>query len=355
MKREDEGLAFLLRYENIAWYENGKVRILDRRIYPIRTEFVTCASVKEVAQAIKDMVTQSAGPYLTAAMGMALAAHEITHKNDGNIIKHMENAAYILSHARPTTVEQMKRIVDGALTVVREKVQEEVTGEHLVEAVFQYALNYVNNNYKKYTVIGKKLAELIPQNGTILTQCFGDTIVGTILRECRRLNNPIKVICAETRPYFQGSRLTASVACDMGFSVTVISDNMPGFTLKNKNVDLFTSASDVITVDGHIVNKVGTFQIALAAHYYGIPYYVTGTPDPNHPDLSNVQIEERDPELVLKALDVKLTMPGVKGYYPAFDITPPEFCSGVVTDLGVYDSLNLKQYLIDCENNARER
>jgi methylthioribose-1-phosphate isomerase len=354
MERADEGLAFLLRYENIAWYKNGEVRILDRRIYPIRTEFVTCKSVQELAQAIKDMVTQSAGPYLAAAMGMALAAHEIADRKDVDVLTYMEDAAYTLSHARPTTVEQMKRVVGGSVDIVRQSLREGTRGEALVEALFQYAFNFVNNNYKKYTLVGENLAKLIPQNGTIMTQCFGDTVVGTILRACKRLNNPIKVICAETRPYFQGSRLTASVACDMGFPVTVITDNMPGYTLKAKNVDLFTSASDVITVDGHIINKVGTFQIALAAHYYGIPYYVTGTPDPDHPDIRDVRIEERDPELVLKALDVKLTMDGVEGFYPAFDITPPELCSGVVTDLGVYLPQDLRRYFADSEKNSQE-
>ena len=99
------------------------------------------------------------------------------------------------------------------------------------------------------------------------------------------------MICPETRPYFQGARLTASVACDMGFDVTVITDNMPGWVMKEKDVDLFTSAADVITMDGHIINKVGTFQIALAAWYWGVPYFVTGTPNPAHPDLESGEIE----------------------------------------------------------------
>lgn len=205
----------------------------------------------------------------------------------------------------------------------------------------------INGNYKKYAVIGAHTADLIPQNGTVITQCFADTVTGTMLRSCRESGKNVRIICAETRPYFQGSRLTASVACDMGFPVTVITDNMCAFTMKTKNVDLFTSASDVITIDGHIVNKVGTFQMALAARYYGIPYYVTGTPDSKHADLSTVTIEERDGDAVLKAWDAKITMDGVKGYYPAFDITPPELCSGVVTELGVYDPQRLADYLKD--------
>jgi methylthioribose-1-phosphate isomerase len=344
MKRADEGLAFVLRYENVAWYDNGRVRILDRRIYPIRTEYVTCNHHEEVAQAIADMVTQSAGPYTAAAMGMALAAYEVMKNGSADIVGYMEKAADTLSHARPTTMEQMKTVVGGVMDVVKEKVAAGITGQSLVDAVFECAFNYINNNYKKYTLVGKNIAKKFPQHGTIMTQCFADTVIGTMLRECRVINNPIKMICPETRPYFQGSRLTASVACDMGFDVTVISDNMPAYTIQQKKVDLFTSASDVITMDGHVINKVGTFQIALAANYWGIPYYVTGTPDPAHPDLSTVKIEERDPELVMEALGTKVTMDGVKGYYPAFDITPPELCSGIVTDKGIFATTDLKNY-----------
>lgn len=349
IERADEGLAFLLRYENVAWYEKGTVRILDRRVYPAQIQFVTCTDYREVSQAIKDMVTQSAGPYLAAAMGMALAAYQAVHEkgtstHDAGIIAFCEKAAYDLSHARPTTVEQMKGIVNGSLEVIK-SLAGTASADEIVQAAFDYAFNYVNNNYKKYTLIGKHTAALIPQNGTILTQCFGDTIVGTVLRECIKDGKNVTVICAETRPYFQGSRLTASVACDMGVPVTVISDNMCAFTMKTKNVDMFTSASDVITLDGHIINKVGTFQMALAAQYYGIPYYVTGTPDPKHADLSTVHIEERDGDAVLTLWGKKITMEGVKGYYPAFDITPPELCTGIVTDLGVYEPHRLADYL----------
>lgn len=122
----------------------------------------------------------------------------------------------------------------------------------------------------------------------------------------------------------------------MGFPVTVICDNMPAFTLEHKSIDLFTSASDVITLDGHIINKVGTFQIALAASHFGIPYYCTGNPDRDHPDLSTIVIEERKPEEVLESMGQRLVMDGVQAYYPAFDITPPELCRAIVTTRGSF-------------------
>ncbi len=344
MNRADEGMGFLLQYENVAWYEDGMVRILDRRIYPLKTEFVICHSYKEVAKAIADMVTQSAGPYMAAAMGMALAAYEVNKNNIKDIAGYMKKAEYELSHARPTTAEKMKLVTGGAMKVTEQCLKEGKTGVQLVDALQKYAFEYIDNTYRKYIPTGEYLAELIPDNGTVMTQCFGETIIGTMLTACRKQGKEIKMICAETRPYYQGARLTASVGCDMGFDVTVITDNMPAYVLKAKNVDVFTSAADVITMDGHVINKIGTFQIALGCRYWNIPYYVTGTPNLSHPDAKSVTIEERDPNLVLESMGTKLTMDGVKGYYPAFDITPPELCSGVVTDRGVFKPDSLHGY-----------
>ncbi|MCI8479992.1 MAG: S-methyl-5-thioribose-1-phosphate isomerase [Oscillibacter sp.] len=344
MVRADEGVGFLLRYENVAWYEDGAVQILDRRIYPIRVEYVTCTRHEEVAQAIADMVTQSGGPFLAAAMGMALAAWEVREKPEADILSHLEKAAYTLSHARPTTSAKMERVTAQAMDAARQALAEGRSGASLVEALRENALRQINENYIRYTAVGKLLADKIPQNGTIMTQCFAETVVGTLLRECRDRGNAVKVICPETRPYFQGARLTASVARDMGFDVTVVTDNMPAYVMEKKHVDLFTSAADVITLDGHIVNKVGTFQIALAARYWGIPYFVTGSPNPSHPDMSSVVIEERDPALAMDALGTRTTLEGVKGYYPAFDVTPPKLCDGVVTEKGIFSPFDLKRY-----------
>ena len=341
MIRADNALAFLLQYENVAWYENGAVRILDRRIYPVRLEYVICKHHTEVEKAIKDMVTQSGGPYTAAAMGMALAAYEAREKTSHEFMEYMEHAAYTLSHARPTTVAKMIKVVEGSLTAAKKAMDE---GKRVDIAVFEYAVETLNNRYTKTAQVAKYLVDKFPNNGTVMTQCFAETIVGLMLRECRERGKNIKVICPETRPYFQGARLTASVACDQGFDVTVITDNMPGYTIKEKNVDVFTSAADVICMDGHIVNKVGTFQIALAANYWGVPYFVTGSPNPEHPTIDTVKIEARDGDFVLHAMGVQTTMQGVKGYYPAFDITPPNLCDGVVTDKGIFPPYDIERY-----------
>ena len=340
--RGDEGLAFMLQYENVAWYEDGAVRILDRRIYPIETRFVVCHSHQEVAQAIADMVTQSAGPYSAAAMGMVLAAHEARDRAD--LPEYLRQAGHTLSHARPTTVARMEAITNACLDCAARALAE---GSSPEQAIFDYAVGLLEHRYTRLSKTAVHLVDQFPKSGTVMTQCFAETIVGTMLREARERGYDIKLLCPETRPYLQGARLTASVACDMGFDTTVISDNMPGIAIKAKGVSLFTSAADAICMDGHIVNKVGTFQIALCADYHGIPYFVTGAPDKKHTTVDSVHIEERDGNLVMDALGTRTTMEGVKGWYPSFDITPPKLVSGVVTDKGIFSAYDLHSYYKD--------
>ena len=348
MTRQDTNLAFLLRYENVAWYADGAVRILDRRIYPIRTESVTCRPHQEVAQAIADMVTQSGGPYTAASMGMALACHECRDMDAAGQRTFLETAAHTLAHARPTTAPRMRQVTARALKVAFAALE---AGKSADVAVFEDTLDGLDSKYARYAIMGRHLAGLMPQKGTVMTQCFAETIVGMMLRACRESGKAVHFICPETRPYYQGARLTASCIADMGFDVTVITDNMPAWAMAQRGVDLFTSAADAICMDGHIVNKVGTLQIALAAHHFGVPYFVTGTPNRAYPSKHEVHIEERDPALTNESLGVRTTLPGVKGWYPAFDVTPPTLCAGVVTDKGILSPYDLARYF---DNDATE-
>lgn len=341
MERQDRGLAFMLQYENIAWYENGAVRILDRRVYPGRVEFVTCRRHEEVAQAITDMVTQSAGPYTAAAMGMALAAHECRAMRAEEQLAYLAQAAETISNARPTTAARMRLVTGASFAAAKQAI---AAGQDASAAVVEAAVAANDVRYAKVGRMAEYLVDMIPSNGTVMTQCFGETIVGKMLAAATARGKSFRLFCPETRPYFQGARLTATVAHEMGFDVTVITDNMPAYVMQREHVDVFTSAADAICVDGHVVNKVGTFQIAIAAKYMGIPYFVTGAPDYGHPTVDTVRIELRDPEFVLQAMGVRTACAGVKGYYPAFDITPPALVSGVVTDTGIYAPYDLARY-----------
>lgn len=342
LERADKELAFMLQYENIAWYENGAVRILDRRVYPRVLSYVTCKTYQEVIIALRNMVTQSAGPYTAAAAGMALAAYECREMPADLQIAFLQKAAREIANARPTTARRMALITEGCFETAKAAI---AAGENSSDAINAYLIRINNKRYNKVYHMAGFLASMIPVGGAVMTQCFGETIVGQMCRALKEQGKEnVRIFCPETRPYFQGARLTATVCRDMGMDVTVITDNMPAFVMKKEGIDLFTSAADAICMDGHVVNKVGTYQIAIAAKYHGIPYYVTGAPDRVHPNITDVQIEMRDPDFTLQAMGVRTAADGVKGYYPAFDITPPELVKGVVTDKGIYTQDNLYDY-----------
>ncbi|WP_019124250.1 s-methyl-5-thioribose-1-phosphate isomerase [Peptoniphilus grossensis] len=338
MKRQDYDMPFMLRYENVAWYEDGEVRILDRRVYPKEIRFEICRTHKEVAKAIKDMVTQSAGPYTAAGMGMALAAYEARELKGEDLLNFLEDAAETISTARPTTSTRLKKVTRGSIEAAKKAME---SGDDVVEALFQESINSLNRRYSAMNEVAKYLCDLIPDGGKVLTQCFAETIIGTMTRTLKEQGKDVKFYCTETRPYYQGARLTATCISQMGFDTTVITDNMVAYTMENIGIDLFTSASDTITLDGHVANKVGTHQIALVARQFKVPFYVTGMPDGEKKAKDDIVIELRDPSLVLG----DHTARGVKAIYPSFDITPPELITGFVTDKGIYKPSELKKYL----------
>ena len=322
MERRDQNMPFLLRYENVAWYENGKVRILDRRVYPTEVRFVECATYQEVAQAIADMVTQSAGPYTAVGMGMALAAWQV--RGEG-----------------PTTANRYGQITYRAADLAQAALE---AGEDPIDAIVASTVESLNRRYTTMQIVGDYLAGLIPQGGSILTQCFGETIIGTVIRAAREQGKDFRVYCAETRPYLQGARLTSSCFAEMGFETTVLTDNMIAYAMQHEGIDLFTSAADSIARDGHIANKIGTFQIAILAKYFGIPYYVTGIPDRDKHTKDDIVIEMRDPEQVLRYRGIPNCLPQVRAIYPSFDIVPPHLISGAVTDKGIFVPYLLDRY-----------
>jgi methylthioribose-1-phosphate isomerase len=301
MERADKDLAFMLQYENVAWYDAGEVRILDRRVYPARKEFVVCKHHTEVMQAIRDMVTQSAGPYTAAPMGMALAAWECKDLSAEKQLAYLKKAANTIADARPTTKMRMIQVTDGCLPVAQKALEE---GKPVDIAIREHVVEANNIRYNKIARTAEYLVDMFPQNGTVMTQCFAETIVGMMLKVCKQRGNNIKLFCPETRPYFQGARLTATVCSEMGFDTTVITDNMPAFVMANEHVDVVTCAADAISCDGYVFNKVGTSQIAICAKHFGIPLFVSGAPDIGHPTYDTVTIEMRDPDFSLQAMEI---------------------------------------------------
>ena len=347
MIRADEGMPFLLQYENVAWYEDGRVRILDRRCYPTEVSFVTCTDYHEVAQAIRDMVTQSAGPYTAVGMGMALAAWQCREQSKEAQFAYLDQAAIDLGTCRPTTANRYTVITKRCAEVGKEALE---AGKDPIEAIVATTVESLNRRYNTMQIVGDYLCDLIPENGSILTQCYGETIIGTVIRAARKKNKSFRAYCAETRPFFQGARLTASCFASSGIETTVLSDNMIAFAMEDGRIDLFTSAADSIARDGHIANKVGTMQIAILAKHFGIPYYTTGIPDTDKYSRKDIVIEMRDPSQVLEYRGIRNCLPEVQAIYPSFDITPPHLISGIVTDKGVYVPHNLSAYFDSAVN-----
>lgn len=341
MERMDQGMPFLLKYENVAWYDGGRVRILDRRVFPSEVKFVECSDYREVAQAIADMVTQSAGPYTAVGMGMALAAYQVREKSRDKQKEFLNQAAYDLAHCRPTTANRYGKITYRCAEVGAQALDE---GADPIQAIVENTVESLNRRYSTMQIVGDHLERLIPEGGAILTQCYGETIIGTVIRAAKRTGKNFRVFCAETRPYLQGARLTSSCFAEMGFDTTLLTDNMIAYAMQNEGISLFTSAADSIARDGHIANKVGTFQIAILAKYFGIPYYVTGIPDEDKLTKDDIVIEMRDPSQVLNYRGIQSTLPQVKAIYPSFDVVPPHLISGAVTDKGVYVPYLLNDY-----------
>ena len=341
MERMDQGMPFLLRYENVAWYEDGKVRILDRRVYPAQVRFEVCETYQQVVRAIADMVTQSAGPYTAVGMGMALAAHQVRDRPRAEQTAFLRRAAHDLAHARPTTANRYGQITERCAAAAEAALD---AGGDPVAAIVDQTVESLQRRYGTMRTVGEHLLSLIPRNGVILTQCYGETIIGTLIQAAARENKPFRVFCAETRPFLQGARLTASCFAQAGFDTTVITDGCAAFALEREGISLFTSAADTIARDGHIANKIGTFQMAILAKYFAVPYYVTGIPDRDKASVKDIVIEQRDPGPVLVSRGVPNTVPEVRAIYPSFDVTPPHLISGVVTDKGVYVPYLLDRY-----------
>lgn len=337
----NELLPFLLRRENVARYEDGVVIIGDRRKYPFEKAFVRCASVEEVARAIEEMVTQGGGPANAALYAMALEAHRVAGQPVERQKAALSAARQRLVRTRPTNTAMARRL-EAAEKVIDQALAERGDVE---QALQNWIESFRDANYKNYAVIGELAASLIDDGDGILTMCFAETSFLLALALAKKAGKQIRVFTPETRPYLQGARLTAPSVHELGIPVQVIGDNMPGYVLSQGKVQKYFTAADLVTLDGHVVNKVGTFQNAIAAHYHGVPFFVVSWgPDRYKPDRASIEIEERDPAEMKSCRGVQTTSGEIDAYYPAFDITPPHLVAGIITQFGILSPYDLRRY-----------
>jgi len=339
-------LALLSDRFNTLRFEDGKVVILDRRKYPHSVEFVTCQTVEEVAEAIEMMVVQGAPPLAyVAGYGLVLAAKQSSGKRPEVIRKAMSESAERLRRTRPTGGD-IFILLDEALEVADRTISE---GGDPADAVLAYVDGQVEGGNRIARDCGRYAAEVLDDGDIILTHCFAGAALNYMLYFAQEAGKHIELIATETRPYLQGARLTCASAREQGVPVTLVTDNMPAYLMWRGMITKLITAADKITFDGYVTNKIGTYMYALAAHAHSVPFYVLGYdgPDPRSPSVDSIEIEERDPEEVFYCLGVRTAAEGIKGYYPAFDITPPNLIEGIVTDKGVYPPRLVKRYFED--------
>ena len=334
-------LPWLLRRENVAVYQEGKVVIGDRRKYPFEKVFVTCSSVEEVAKAIEDMVTQGGGPSIAALYGMSLAARQCAGKSAEIQKESLAKASQRLTQTRPTNTS-LARLLEKTMSLVNESIDQ---GAELESSLLSWIEKYRDDNYERYGKVGEYGASLIDDGDGVLTMCFAETSFLISLAMAKQAGKRIHVFTPETRPYLQGARLTAPSVHEIGVPVQIIGDNMPAYLLSQGKIQKYFTAADLVTMDGHVVNKIGTFQNAITAHYHGVPYFVfSGGADKKKPDRASIEIEERDPAEMKNCRGIPTTDQAIDAYYPAFDITPPHLVSGVVTQYGILNPYDLERY-----------
>ncbi len=331
-------LPFILRPENMARYEGGRVLIGDRSKFPFEKVFHVCENLEEVALAIENMITQGSGPWMAAAHALLLAADEVEGKSADEVQQHLQRARARLVATRPTNTAMAQRL-QKSVPVVETALKQ----RRPVKAALQnWIQDMVSRVYQDYAARARHGAQLINEGDGILTNCFAETGFILTLAMAAQQGKSFRVYVPETRPYLQGAHLTAPSIHELGIPVTLITDNMPAALMAQGKIHKYMTAADLITLDGHVVNKIGTYQNALASNHHHIPYYVfIWGLDPDKPDQNSIVVEERNPDAVKQCLGQLTTLPEIDAVYPAFDITPPDLVRGVVTTRGVLDPAEL--------------
>lgn len=336
-------LPILTNRADTLKYEAGVVQMLDRRKLPETVTFVPCRTYEEVAQAIIDMVIQGGPPLAYAAgYGLALAAREFRDLTAERYLAALAEAHERLRTTRPTAGD-IHPLLDHGLALARQAIAD---GRDAEATLVAYVDGAIRAGDRAARLSGRHAADLLADGDRILTHCFAGAALNYMLYYALEDGKEIKLFCTETRPYLQGARLTAAQAREIGVDVTLVTDNMPGYLFYRGMLTKYVTAADSITLDGHISNKIGTFQYAVLAQQFGVPFIVLGYdgPDPERPDAASIPIEERDPEEVFYCRGVRTAVEGIKGYYPAFDITPPQFVSVIATERGLFSPWAIRHY-----------
>jgi len=314
--------------------------MIDQTKLPGTLEFVTYSDFNQIAEAIRTLVVRGAPAIgVSGAFGLALAALQSNAKEKDELINYLENAKKILFETRPTAVN-LSWGLDKIMQVAKEAENVDEIRKSVVEAAKQMAEDDIKTNMS----MGKNGSELFNDNDTIMTHCNAGALAtvgyGTalgVIRATKDNGKNIKVIATETRPVQQGSRLTAFELKHDGIDVSLIPDTAVGYTMANDLVNGVIVGADRILRTGHVFNKIGTYQVATMAKKHNIPFYVAAPLSTfdlqSKPD--DIIIEQRKASEVTGIGDKRTAPDGIDVINPAFDMTPPELISAIITENGV--------------------
>jgi methylthioribose-1-phosphate isomerase len=328
----------------VEWTKDG-VSMLDQRLLPSEEKYLTLRSYDEVAEAIRKMVIRGAPAIgVAAAMGIALGASQSVGTSVADLDDDLQYICEVMSQTRPTAVNLFWAIERMRATFEKNKHLKDV--EAVKNALVAEALAIFEEDLAANRAIGHHGEALIPDGATVLTHCNAGALAtagdyGTalgVIRGARDAGKKVAVIADETRPFLQGLRLTAWELAKDDIPVTVITDNMAGHVMKSGKVDAVVVGADRIAANGDTANKIGTYMVAVLAREHGVPFYVAApltTIDLSRATGDEIPIEERDPTEVTHIRDHQLGPDGVNVHNPAFDVTPHQFITAIITDKGV--------------------
>ena len=327
--------------ETLRWNEDH-FEMIDQRILPAEFEYISYTTANQVADGIRDMVVRGAPAIgCAAAYGVALAALNLQDASSDEFNRGMEDAFEVLAQSRPTAInlfwaiDRMRLVMNSA----------QGSSKEIANILLDEAHEIKREDIEINRAMGKNGAELLDDGARVLTHCNAGALAtaghGTALgvfRSAVEAGKKISVIADETRPFLQGARLTAWEMVQENIPVTLISDNMSGHLMSHGEIDAIVVGTDRVAGNGDVANKIGTYMVAVLAKRHNIPFYVAcplSTIDRSIASGKEIPIEERPEDEVTGYRDCQWAAKGVKVRNPAFDVTPADLVTGLITEKGV--------------------
>lgn len=328
--------------KTLEWTSAG-VRFIDQTRLPTEEIYVTCGSYQEVATAIRDMVVRGAPAIgVAAAMGIALGVKQSPATDVSGLRNEFGQICRTMGETRPTAVnlfwairrmqQKFESVAPQGVTQIRLSLVEEAQKMLLEDIAANQAM-------------GRHGAALMPSSGGVLTHCNAGALAtcgyGTalgVIRSAIDSGKQLNVFADETRPFLQGSRLTAWELMKDGIQTTLIADNMAGAMMRQGKIKAVIVGADRIAANGDVANKIGTYTVAVLAKEHSIPFYVAApwsTVDMNTPDGEHIPIEQRSHKEVTHHAGKQVAPDGVLVENPAFDVTPNKYVTAIVTERGI--------------------